>query len=89
MKGQCREISSIKKRYDRNSMRTRSTKRLNPSIRIWGRKPRSRVRPGKVPRNILERYFKDYVKAEVIQKTDSGYHPQALSETDLSRSPRP
>jgi trigger factor len=40
-------------------------------------------RPGKVPRNILERYFKDYVKAEVIQKLIEETYPKALSETDL------
>jgi trigger factor len=31
----------------------------------------------------LERYFKDYVKAEVIQKLIEETYPQALSETDL------
>jgi trigger factor len=40
-------------------------------------------RPGKVPRNILERHFKDYVKAEVIQKLIQESYPQALSEAKL------
>ena len=40
-------------------------------------------RPGKVPRNILERYFKDYVKTEVVQKLIQDTYPQALSEKDL------
>jgi len=40
-------------------------------------------RPGKVPRNILERHFKDYVKAEVIQKLIEESYPQALSEAKL------
>ena len=41
-------------------------------------------RPGKVPRNILERHFKDYVRAEVIQKLIQGTYPQALSEAKLN-----
>ncbi len=40
-------------------------------------------RPGKVPRNILERHFKDYVKAEVIQKLIQDTYPAALSENNL------
>jgi trigger factor len=40
-------------------------------------------RPGKVPRNILERHFKDYVKTEVIQKLIQESYPQALSEAKL------
>ncbi len=37
-------------------------------------------RPGKVPRDILERHFKDYVKAEVLQKLIEETYPKALSE---------
>jgi trigger factor len=40
-------------------------------------------RPGKVPRNILERYFKDYVKTEVVRKLIEESYPKALSETHL------
>jgi trigger factor len=40
-------------------------------------------RPGKVPRNILERYFKDYVKTEVVRKLIEESYPEALSETHL------
>jgi trigger factor len=40
-------------------------------------------RPGKVPRNILERHFKDYVKAEVLQKLIQDTYPAALSENNL------
>jgi len=41
-------------------------------------------RPGKVPRDILERHFKDYVKAEVLQKLIEDTYPKALSEVSLS-----
>jgi len=40
-------------------------------------------RPGKIPRDILERYFKDHVKSEVIQKLIQESYPAALSEKDL------
>jgi trigger factor len=40
-------------------------------------------RPGKIPRGILERHFKDYVKSEVIQKLIQETYPAALSEKDL------
>jgi len=40
-------------------------------------------RPGKVPREILERYFKDYVKAEVTQKLIQDTYLEAISEGHL------
>jgi trigger factor len=46
-------------------------------------------RPGKVPRDILRRYFKDYVKTEVIQKLIQDTYPQALSESDLKPVSQP
>ena len=50
---------------------------LNKKAKIKG------FRPGKVPRNILERHFKDYVKTEVIQKLIQESYAQALSEAKL------
>lgn len=41
-------------------------------------------RPGKAPRSILERYFKDYVKAEVIQKLIEETYQNAISENNLN-----
>lgn len=41
-------------------------------------------RPGKAPRSILERHFKDYVRSEVLQKLVQDTYPRALSETALS-----
>jgi trigger factor len=40
-------------------------------------------RPGKAPRNVLENYFRDYVKAEVTQKLIQETYPAAVSETHL------
>ena len=40
-------------------------------------------RPGKVPRNILERHFKEYVKVEVVQKLVQDTYTTAISETEL------
>ena len=41
-------------------------------------------RPGKVPRGILERYFKDYIKTEVLQKLIQDTYPKAFSEASLT-----
>ncbi len=46
-------------------------------------------RPGKVPRDILERHFKDYAKAEVLQKLIENTYPKALSEVALSPVSQP
>jgi len=46
-------------------------------------------RPGKVPREILERHFKDYVKAELLQKLIEETYPKALSEVSLAPVSQP
>jgi trigger factor len=46
-------------------------------------------RPGKVPREILERHFKDYAKAEVLQKLIENTYSKALSEASLSPVSQP
>lgn len=40
-------------------------------------------RPGKAPRSILEMYFKDYVKTEVIQRLIENTYEKAISEKNL------
>ena len=40
-------------------------------------------RPGKVPRAILERYFKDYVKGEAVQKLIQDTIPKAFEDSKL------
>ena len=78
------EISSIKKKVNVQVPEDQVTKEVDSFYRELGRKAKIKgFRPGKAPRNILERYFKDYVKAEVIQKLIKDTYPTALSETNL------
>ena len=60
------------------------TKEIDSFYEELGQKAKIKgFRPGKVPRNILESYFKDYVKGEVIQKLIQDTYPKALSEVAL------
>ena len=78
------EISSIKKKVNVQVPEDQVTKEVDSFYRELGKKAKIKgFRPGKVPRNILERYFKDYVKAEVIQKLIQDTYPTALSKASL------
>jgi len=78
------DISSIKKKVNVEISEDQVTKEVDSFYRELGKKAKIKgFRPGKVPRNILERYFKDYVKAEVIQKLVQETYPTAISETNL------
>src|SRR4030043_270643 len=84
MKASVEEISPIKKKVSIEIPEDKITKEVESFYKDLGKKAKIKgFRPGKVPRNILERYFKDYVKAEVVQKLIQDTYPQALSETDL------
>jgi trigger factor len=84
MKASVEEISSIKKKVSIEIPEDQVTKEVESFYKDLGKKAKIKgFRPGKVPRDILERYFKDYVKAEVIQKLIQDTYPQALSETAL------
>jgi trigger factor len=84
MKASVEEISSIKKKMSIEIPENQVAKEVESFYKDLGKKAKIKgFRPGKVPRDILERYFKDYVKAEVIQKLIQDTYPQALSEADL------
>jgi trigger factor len=84
MKTSVEEISSIKKKVFIEIPEDQVNKEVESFYKDLGKKAKIKgFRPGKVPRNILERYFKDYVKAEIVQKLIQDTYPQALSETDL------
>jgi len=84
MKASVEEISSIKKKVSVEIPEDQVTQEVDTFYKDLGKKAKIKgFRPGKVPRNILERYFKDYVKAEVVQKLIQDTYPQALSEKDL------
>ncbi len=78
------EISPIKKRVNVEVPVELVTKEVESFYRELNRKARIKgFRPGKVPRSILEMHFKEYVKAEVIQKLIQESYPRALSEANL------
>ncbi len=78
------EISPIKKKVNIELPEDRVTKEVDSFYRELNRKAKVKgFRPGKIPRNILERHFKDYVKTEVIQKLIQESYPEALSEANL------
>lgn len=84
MKANVEDISSVKKKVHVVISEEEVTKEVDSFYRELGRKAKIKgFRPGKVPRNILERYFKDYVKAEVIEKLVQDTYSTALSENDL------
>jgi trigger factor len=77
-------ISPIKKKVSVEIPVDQVAKEINSFYGELGRKARIKgFRPGKIPRNILERHFKDYVKTEVIQKLIQDSYPNALSESGL------
>ena len=74
MKTNIEEISSIKKKVNVEIPEDRVTKEINSFYEELRRKAKIKgFRPGKAPRSILERHFKDYVKTEVMREIDSGY----------------
>jgi trigger factor len=84
MKASVEEISSIKKKVSIEIPEDQVTQEVESFYKDLGKKAKIKgFRPGKVPRDILERYFKDYIKAEVIQKLIQDTYPQALSEANL------
>jgi trigger factor len=84
MKTSVEEISSIKKKVSIEILEDQVTQEVNSFYKDLGKKAKIKgFRPGKVPRDILQRYFKDYAKSEVIQKLIQDTYPQALSEADL------
>lgn len=84
MKASVEEISAIKRKISVEIPEDQVVKEVDSLYKDLGKKAKIKgFRPGKVPRDILERYFKDYVKAEAIQKLIEESYPKALSETEL------
>jgi trigger factor len=84
MKANVEEISLVKKKVNVEIQGDQVLQEIDSFYEELKKKAKIKgFRPGKVPRSILERHFKDYVKAEVIQKLIQDTYPEALSETDL------
>ncbi len=79
------EISPVKKKVTVEIPVEMVSKEIDSAYE--GLKKKAKIkgfRPGKAPRSILERYFKDYVKAEVIQKLIEETYQNAISENNLN-----
>jgi len=84
MKVNVEDVSGVKKKVHVEIPQEDVSKEVDAFYEDLKKKAKIKgFRPGKVPRNILERHFKDYVKAEVIQKLVQETYPTALSETQL------
>ena len=84
MKATVEEISSIKKKVNIEVPGDEVTREIDSFYEELRKKAKIKgFRPGKAPRSILERHFKDYVKAETLQKLIQNTYPNALSEKDL------
>jgi trigger factor len=65
------EPDEIKRELDR------AYNQLKRSVQLKG------FRPGRAPRNLLERFFGDQVRGDVLQKLQKEYTDKALEENDL------
>ena len=85
MKVNVEEISVVKKKVSIEIPEDRVQKEIDSFYAELKQKAKIKgFRPGKVPREILERYFKDYAKGEVLQRLIQDSYPKALSEATLS-----
>jgi trigger factor len=66
------EPEEIKRELDR------AYNQLKRSVQLKG------FRPGRAPRNLLERFFGDQVRGDVLQKLQKEYTDKALEENDLT-----
>ena len=90
MKTNVEEISPVKKKVNVEIPGEQVTQEIDSFYEELRKKAKIKgFRPGKAPRSILERQFKDYVKAEVIQKLIQDTYPMALSETHLQAVSHP
>ena len=84
MKVNVEEISAVKKKVNVEIPEDQVKVEIESFYKDLGKKAKIKgFRPGKVPRSILERYFKDYTKGEVTQKLIQDTYPKAFSEASL------
>ena len=84
MKVNIEEISGVKKKVHIEISEDQVTQEINAIFEDLKKKAKIKgFRPGKVPRQILERYFKDYVKGEALQKLIQDTYPKAFEDSNL------
>ena len=85
MKVHVEEISPIKKKLNVEVPEDHVAKEMDVFYDELKKKAKIKgFRPGKAPRSILERYFKDYTTGEVVQRLIQETFPKALSEVSCS-----
>jgi trigger factor len=85
MKVHVEEISPIKKKLNVEVPEDHVAKEIDVFYGELKKKAKIKgFRPGKAPRSILERYFKDYTTGEVVQRLIQETFPKALSEVSCS-----
>ncbi len=84
------DLSSTKKRVQIEVPGEIVAKEIDSAYRKLGKKARVKgFRPGKVPRAILQRYYGDYVKEEVINTLVNDTYFKAISEKDIKPVSQP
>ena len=84
MKVNVEDISGVKKKVHVEIPEDQVTKEIDAIYNDLKKTAKIKgFRPGKVPRPILERYFKDYVKGEALQKLIQGTYPKAFEDSHL------
>ncbi len=84
MKINVEDISGVKKKVNIEIPEDEVEKEINSIYEDLRKNAKIKgFRPGKVPRNILQRYFKDYVKGEATQKLIQESYPKAFEEASL------
>ena len=84
MKVNIEDISGVKKKVHIELPEDQVTQEINAIYEDLKKKAKIKgFRPGKVPRQVLERYFKNYVKGEALQKLIQDTYPKAFEDSKL------
>jgi len=84
------EISPVKKKLNFEIPWEETRKSLDNAYRIIAKTAKVKgFRPGKIPRSILERYYKEYAEEETITDIFNRYFWDALKEHDIEVIARP
>ncbi|MFQ5842979.1 MAG: trigger factor [Thermodesulfobacteriota bacterium] len=84
------DLGSTKKRLQIEVPGEIVTKEIDSAYRKLSRKAKVKgFRPGKVPRPILQRYYGDYIKNEVISKLINDTYFKAISDKDIKPVSQP
>ncbi len=84
------DLGSTKKRLQIEVPGEMVTEEIGSAYRKLSKKAKVKgFRPGKVPRTILQRYYEDYIKNEVISKLINDTYFKAISDKDIKPVAQP